>query len=343
MNVVKRSVVNHPYFSLAIVFVLAAVLYAMIVFPQTQAEKYLAKINPADLQKPEIQKIAFDIENASRLTIAQILGGFALLAGLYFTYQNVNVAQRNLRVTEEGKITDRFSKAVEMLGSDKLDVRLGGIYALERIAIDSKKDHWTVMEVLTAFVRKNAPSYAPIKENASDASIKENASDDLNELEAFFNRDFEKEFEDYKKDWDEQIANKLTEDIQAIMTVIGRRKWVDKEKQRLNLNNVDLAHCVLRNVDLSRADLMGSNLHSTRLSGANLNEATLSGANLNGAILFGATFDKTILAGTDLKFNSTLILEQVLTARYFEYAKLSPQLTKELKEWQAKQTAQKQG
>ncbi len=38
-----------------------------------------------------------------------------------------------------------------------LEVRLGGIYALERIARDSPKDHWTIMEVLTAYVRENSP------------------------------------------------------------------------------------------------------------------------------------------------------------------------------------------
>ncbi len=53
-------------------------------------------------------------------------------------------------------MTDRYTKAIEQLGSDKLDVRIGGIYALERIARDSAKDHPTVMEVLTAFIREHS-------------------------------------------------------------------------------------------------------------------------------------------------------------------------------------------
>src|SRR6185437_5342840 len=72
--------------------------------------------------------------------------------------RNAEIAQSNIRVAEEGKITDRFSKAIEQLGSKKLEIRLGGIYALERIANDSERDHWPVMEVLTAYVRENAPS-----------------------------------------------------------------------------------------------------------------------------------------------------------------------------------------
>jgi hypothetical protein len=48
-------------------------------------------------------------------------------------------------------IRGSFSKAVEQLGSDKLEVRLGGIYSLERISKESPDDYWTVMENLTAF------------------------------------------------------------------------------------------------------------------------------------------------------------------------------------------------
>jgi len=54
-------------------------------------------------------------------------------------------------------VTDRFIKAIEQLGSKELDARIGGIYALERVARDSEKDHRTVMEVLTAFIREHSP------------------------------------------------------------------------------------------------------------------------------------------------------------------------------------------
>ena len=46
--------------------------------------------------------------------------------------------QQTLASEREGQVTDRYSKAIEQLGSDKVDVRIGGIYALERIACDSR-------------------------------------------------------------------------------------------------------------------------------------------------------------------------------------------------------------
>jgi hypothetical protein len=46
-----------------------------------------------------------------------------------------------VRVSQEGRITDRFTRAVDQLGSDDLTVRLGGICALERIAGDCPRDY----------------------------------------------------------------------------------------------------------------------------------------------------------------------------------------------------------
>src|SRR6266487_3754656 len=63
-----------------------------------------------------------DLESKARQTMAQILGGAALLVGLYFTSQT-------LQVSQQGQITDRFTKAIDQLGKNTLAVRLGGIYA----------------------------------------------------------------------------------------------------------------------------------------------------------------------------------------------------------------------
>jgi hypothetical protein len=65
-------------------------------------------------------------------------------------------------------VTDRYTKAIEQLGSGKLDVRIGGIYALERIAHDSPRDHPAVLEVLAAFVREHSHGQWPPKEPGAE-------------------------------------------------------------------------------------------------------------------------------------------------------------------------------
>src|SRR5829696_6253474 len=68
------------------------------------------------------------VQNEVRTTLLQGLGGAFLLMGAFFTYRQVHTAR-------EGQITERYSRAIDQLGRvEQLDVRLGGIYALERIA-----------------------------------------------------------------------------------------------------------------------------------------------------------------------------------------------------------------
>jgi hypothetical protein len=81
-------------------------------------------------------------------------------AGLFALGALVYTA-RNFSLSREGQVTDRYTKAIEQLGSEKLDVRIGGIYALERVARDSVRDHPTVIEVLTAFLREHFPEQLP--------------------------------------------------------------------------------------------------------------------------------------------------------------------------------------
>lgn len=74
--------------------------------------------------------------------------------------RQAEAANEQARIAEQGLFTDRFSRAVEHLGSAQLPVRLGGIYALWRLAKDSPEhDLTSVVDILCAFVRD--PPYAP--------------------------------------------------------------------------------------------------------------------------------------------------------------------------------------
>ena len=93
-------------------------------------------------------KDQFDAEAGIRSSLIQVVGGAVLVAGLYFT-------ARGFRLTREGHITDRYAKAIEHLGNANADVRIGGLYALERLARDSQVDRETIVEVLATFIREH--------------------------------------------------------------------------------------------------------------------------------------------------------------------------------------------
>lgn len=213
----------------------------------------------------------FSIENEARKTLSQIIGGFIVIVSLILTGANLAITSR---LTQEGQITDRFTKAITQLGDkDKLEVRLGGIYALERIAKDSEKDHWTIMEVLSAYVRENAPY---IKSEPS-----RNASDKKTVTK------------------EETPIPKPKTDIQAILTVIGRRK-ADGEKNNIDLRSTNLSGADLSRANLSRASLSGADLRGADLNGADLSQADLSRADLSQADLSGAYLSQADLSGANL-------------------------------------------
>lgn len=94
-----------------------------------------------------------------------LIGG---LAGLLLAAKRTKTAQETARISLDGQITDRYSKAVEQLGSENVTVRIGGLYALKRIAEDSlDHDFPTVLDVLTHFIRFPTPYHSAQKELSS--------------------------------------------------------------------------------------------------------------------------------------------------------------------------------
>jgi uncharacterized protein YjbI with pentapeptide repeats len=197
----------------------------------------------------------------------------------------VGLHSLSVRTTQEGQITDRFTKAIDQLGKDNLAVRLGGIYALERIARDSEYDHWAVMEVLTAFVREQAPAKTlPPDKTSGEKETKESPHE-----------------------------RKLPSDIQAILTVIGRRTrtFENGESQSLDLHNTNLQGADLRgarlqgaflkDTQLQNANLRGARLQRTDLRDAQLQNADLWGTQLQGAHLWQAQLQGARLWGAQLQ------------------------------------------
>jgi uncharacterized protein YjbI with pentapeptide repeats len=167
-------------------------------------------------------------------------------------------------LAERGQITERFAKAIEQLGSDNIDVRIGAIYILERVARDSTEDHPPVIEILCSFVRRRT--------GKSNGSVDETETPVLPP-------DF---------------------DVQAALTVLIRRDPT-RDRAPVSLVGANLAGAQLEGANLQRADLRFTDLREAHLHGADLQGAHFAKANLTGAYLHGANASRANLRWANME------------------------------------------
>src|SRR6266540_2780374 len=120
---------------LACVLIFPRLLYP----PLTDREVEQAGVTGKDGIRLQSERLK--LENDTRTTLLQGLGGAAVLLGVYFTF-------RQLRIARKGQVANRFTRAVDQLGHESPHVQLGGIYALQQISRDSAEERAAIHEIL---------------------------------------------------------------------------------------------------------------------------------------------------------------------------------------------------
>jgi uncharacterized protein YjbI with pentapeptide repeats len=279
---------------------------------------------PTAKERIELQQAQSGLQNDARATLLQAAGGVLLVAAAVTTWRQVHVAR-------EGQITERFTRAIDQLGSDKLEIRLGGILALERVARNSEADREAITRILEIFVRTHTRLSAATPESR----------------EPHPHPPIDKQLP-WLRDRDPDVA--------ICLIVLGRRlpsradkaahlprvdlrraylsegrfpgatlTFANLERAEMRMTHLEGSHVAyadLRKVDarrgffmrsdlhrawLDQADLSGADLRETNLAetclwetdlrGADLRYATLSNADLRGAKLSGARLEGADLTG----------------------------------------------
>jgi hypothetical protein len=217
------------------------------------------------------------LQNDVRIGLLQAVAGVAVIAAVVATWQQLDTDRRQLRqqleVAGQQQATDRFAQALDQLGSEQLDVRLGGIYGLERVAGGAatqlaqggayrapdwaSQDRVQVFEILSAYVRTTShrPPIGPA------------GSTDLQVRQA---------------------------DVHAAVTVLARRTVLDGDPP------LDLSGSVLPGARLGWARLAGADLRGADVRGTSLQHAELAGAHLEQSLLCGTEFQDADLRGAHL-------------------------------------------
>lgn len=241
------------------------------------------------------------------------------MVGLWYssiqTRQANDQARQDRALAKEGQVTDRYTAAVANLGEDKMEVRLGGIYALQRIMQDSARDHPSIANVLNTYLRIHTTK-PPTKELEPPADVQA-------ALTVLGTRNTE--FDDY---FVPDLRRVHLRNVDLRNAHLNRANLGGAELTRANLAGAELIRtnlgCTILNpvrpdcAKLIDANLRGANLTKANLSGTDLGSADLVGANLTGANLTGAD-----LTGADLTGAVGLSQKQLDSAHIDNTTRLS--------------------
>lgn len=181
--------------------------------------------------------------------------------------QDIQIEVSYGNITEDKPNTNSFHQAIEQLGSNQAETRLGAIYTLEQIAKDVPAKQWTIVEILAAFIRENAPVF--------------NSNSDEEE---------------------EEGISLLATDIQAALTAIARRDVSkEPEKQKLDLRYINISNADLTEGNLEGADFTGADLRGVIFYGAKLKAVDFSGVNLQEAVMYEADLHEALFYEANLQ------------------------------------------
>jgi uncharacterized protein YjbI with pentapeptide repeats len=237
-----------------------------------------------------LQQAQAQLQNNARSTLLQGFAGLILVTGAIATW-------RQVQITRHGQITDRMTRAIDQMASDNVHVRIGGLYALERLAKDSNEDRQTITRILTAFIRTRAPWRTPpqLKHQHDTPALEDGmlrlglrAEDVQMALYILGDRahpDDERPL--YLSFADLRIASLAGRDLRGI--ICRSTNLAGAWLQKAQLDDAYLKASDLRQARLEGAQLVNAKLNNAHLQGANLQGADLRGADLSEACLDGAT------------------------------------------------------
>jgi len=176
--------------------------------------------------------------------------------------RQASASQRQAETAQRSLLNSRYQNSAEMLGNERLSVRLGGIHALGTLAKEYPENfHILVIRLFCAFVRH------PTEDDS---------------LKTVRNRD----------------RIQLREDVRDAIVLIAKRNSIQRQIERRFNFNLDFSRASLPGVDFRDAKLAGAEFFLADLSWASFTDADLSGASLRGARLTGAKLTGTELSGT---------------------------------------------
>jgi uncharacterized protein YjbI with pentapeptide repeats len=283
-----KALLERIAWPLLAVLMLAGMLLAVWWVPRLYAASLPERAVNADGVLALVSRL--EAEQDARALMLQVVGGMVVLITLYRGWREFHQDQQQrsddmryrteeLALTRQNIVAERFSRAINQLGSDKMDIRIGGILSLDMLAKANADYHWPIMDVLASYIQENTK--ASYERAASAVEL----------------------------GWDAVELPPLPNDIYYALLALTNRNtqhdalannYIDLSGSCLCYAAVaadaDLRWCDLSNTHLEMASFRRTDLHAARFNGAWLTGCDLTGANLEAVSFVGAVLDGAQLA-----------------------------------------------
>lgn len=220
-------------------------------------------------------------------TVAAAFGGLLLLVSLYFTRETLKTNQRTVDLNAQNTAAtirnedlarlsqnaERFFKATSQLADDSVVSRCGALYALESIAIDSDRDYPQVVALITGFLRERC-------------GVQQGEQLDP-ALEAAM--------------LSETGPPRAKEDVQAAMTILGRRKYTLGNGEQFSL---DLGYLDLSGIHIRDANFHGTNFQGGVMVGGSIENSDFSETNFGHHVSVGQQLVATDFRGSSFWYKT---------------------------------------
>jgi len=220
-------------------------------------------------------------ENLEGLT--SLVTAIVAALGIFLSYMTIRIAKQESKAKNEDARRERFSRAIEYLKDESLAIRMGALFELKKIGLESPADQEMIIRIITPYARDRIEKRQYLSPSRYSENLQRPGRDVFLACE--------------------------------IISLFHKKCKVDisyLKAKGLNLYKILLHGFYLRHVDfceskLELAELPSADLGKANLTGTYLLNANLRGANLQGAIgltaeqLLDAYIDDTTLLDPDLR------------------------------------------
>lgn len=239
-----------------------------------------------------------DQTGSQRQVLLLLFGGILAAVTALLSWKRHEREQQALQIERDRHWTSRYTDAVSQLGDPSSTLNYGGLYALQRLAIETTeaKDAQMIANLLSAYIREHAyrgelPAVNADLHTPVPPTFLTDVFGTLSQVAAHHEiiGDFTGSYLENLDLSGTHLPGSIFSGCDLAGAMFPHADLNYSIFFDANMRGADLEGCMLVDSNLRNADLRGAILRETSLDGCDLEGADLSGADLRGTVFSGAT------------------------------------------------------